>query len=410
DNPVIVRQASVNIAKHLLYACRVFGDKKAEDVPVDSLPGLLDSAPETSPAADAVPLAADDPFSMPVVIAPKGNPDGESEAIPVPADEGEAVAIAEPMEAEAIAEPVSDQANAHAVAEAVPAHAIAEPTPAAVSRRVSSEISRVIEERHADTGGGHGHGGGPGGARDKAFDEARRKQLRMLPEPPEIDGLECAVVYQPCDMVGGDFYDFIELPNNRLGIVQGDVSGHGLEVWGDMTMAMKTLRIYARQSTSAREMLVNANEDLVPDLMAKTFVSGFYCILDLETFKMKMARAGHNPLILFNPDRKPQSLIQYEPRGMVLGMARGNMFNNSLEELEIQLYSGDMLLWYTDGVTETMNPDGDEYGIERFCSVIEQHGRREAEYLLQQIMDAVGVFREGAPPDDDVTLVAVRII
>lgn len=390
DNPINVRMASVNIAKHLMYACHPF-QESTKNVEIEQLPAYLDHVAPV-PMAEAQPVAIeDDPFAQPYAISPSIQVVHPSPPPPVAASP-----VATPVPAAYNAVPAAPM-NLDSITLSTEG-AIPRPN---LTTAVHTNITRAIqhkEEVQSDE------------KRDQAFEEARKKQLKMLPEPPEIEGLECAVVYQPCDMVGGDFYDFIQLRDNKLGIVQGDVSGHGLEVWGDMTMAMKTLRIYAKQCTSAAEMLRLANEDLVPDLMAKTFVSAFYNILDLDNFKMKMARAGHNPLILFNPDRKPQSLIQYEPKGMVLGMAAGRMFDNTLEEIEIQLYSGDMLLWYTDGLTETMNPAGDEFGVERLCEVIEAHGRREAEYLLQKILEGMQDFREGLQPDDDITMITVRII
>jgi serine phosphatase RsbU (regulator of sigma subunit) len=386
--------AAVNIAKHLLNACQPFR-AISQTAGGASFAELLDRAPQTPMAeAQAHPAGGGNSgFAEAMVLSGRDEATAEPVAVQIGGDPGGGGG-------DAFAEPVT-------ISPATSPSSVM-PAPQMDEEPSNNNISRVIERPNVEAR--MEDAGTQGGARDRAFEEARRKQLRMLPEPPEIEGMECAVVYQPCDMVGGDFYDFVQLRGDRLGIVQGDVSGHGLEVWGDMTMAMKTLRIYARQSDSAREMLINANEDLVPDLMAKTFVSGFYNILDIESFKMKMARAGHNPLLLFNPRRKPEPLVMYEPKGMVLGMARGGMFANTLEEIEIQLYSGDMLIWYTDGVTETMNPEGDEYGIERFCKVIEEHGQREAEYLLQMVMHELEVFRGDAPPDDDITLIAIRIV
>lgn len=248
------------------------------------------------------------------------------------------------------------------------------------------------------------------GGDTRTLEEARRKQLKMLPFPPNVPGVDIAVTYLPSEYVGGDFYDFIPLPDgNSLGIVQGDVSGHGLEVWGDMAMAMKTMRIHARQSGTPAEMLVLSNEELVPDLMARTFVSAIYGVLDLRSFKLRIARAGHNPLLLYNPRRKPLQSLFIAPDGMVLGMTAGERFSRKMEELEIQLYSGDLLLFHTDGVTEATNASKEEYGTQRLAEAVQRAGSGRPQRVLEEILQDLERFADGRQFEDDITLTALSI-
>lgn len=455
-NPVVLRKSSMNIAKHLLYACQPF-QNQVRDVPTEEIDDELDRLPEPQEAIPAqaggggtpahrhstsISLSAanlqreagygadgaddhDDAdgeaaimqsginFGEPTTAGPSSpmTPDmflvnRDDDPFPVDALSSTSLASAppsDPLPADAHTALRVDDDVASALPVTGNTGMLDDPDASqrpsfALLQNLSNSMTRIMEERSEQQQ-----------QADRAIEEARKKQQRMLPDPPEIDGMEIAVIYQPCELVGGDFYDFIKIGTQHLGIVQGDVSGHGLEVWGDMAMTMKTLRIYGRQSTSPKETLINANEDLVPDLMAKTFVSAFYTIIDIETFSVKMSRAGHNPLIIFNPDRTPQPLIMYEPKGMVLGMGKGDMFTRTIEEIDVQLYSGDMLLWYTDGVTETMSPDNEEWGLESLCKVIEQHGHRDASYLLDMIQQHIRNFSGGADPDDDITMISLKI-
>jgi serine phosphatase RsbU (regulator of sigma subunit) len=244
--------------------------------------------------------------------------------------------------------------------------------------------------------------------RDLSLKEARSKQLRLLPAIPEIPGYEFACVYRPCDDVGGDFYDFVRVDDGRIGVAIGDIAGHGIEAALLMGLAKKLLEIHGRGRPSASEALVMANADIFPDLDEKTFVTVFYAVLETEHRLLRFSRAGHNPLILFNPGRKPALQI-HDSKGMALGMDAGPIFRDSIEELELHLRPGDVLLQYTDGVTEAANPSREEFGIERLSAVVEQHGECEAEYMLWKIEKALELWMAGSPPRDDVTMVAIKV-
>jgi serine phosphatase RsbU (regulator of sigma subunit)/rubredoxin len=244
---------------------------------------------------------------------------------------------------------------------------------------------------------------------EKSLEEARIKQRKLLPQIPEIPGFEFGCVYKPCSSVGGDFYDFIKVSEAELGIAIGDISGHGIEAALLMGLAKKLIEIHGRGRSSTAQTLLLANADIFPDLDAKTFVTVFYGILNTATKIFKFSRAGHNPLILFNERRRP-NLQVLDSKGMALGMDMGVIFTNSIEELEIQLISGDMLLQYTDGVVESMNHEREEFGLERLYKTVEKFGGAEAEYLLYQIEKAIYDFSEGAKQKDDITMIAVKVV
>ncbi|MBI4612074.1 MAG: serine/threonine-protein phosphatase [Planctomycetes bacterium] len=239
--------------------------------------------------------------------------------------------------------------------------------------------------------------------------EARRKQLQMLPALPKIEGFEFLAVYRPCASVGGDFYDFVQVSPTAVGVVVGDVSGHGMDAAIVMSMAKKLLNIYAKRRRSSREVLSIAHEDIRKDLDRRTFVTVFYGILDTKERTLNFARAGHNPLLVYNEKRDPDLSI-LSPRGMALGVGTSEVFEKTIEESQIALMSGDCLLLHTDGVTEATNPAGEEFGLDRLAEVVRKGGRYEAEYLSFQIETALSRFVAGGKQEDDVTIVICRVL
>jgi rubrerythrin len=245
--------------------------------------------------------------------------------------------------------------------------------------------------------------------RDLSMKEARSKQLRLLPAIPQLAGYEFGCVYRPCDDVGGDFYDFIKIDEGRIGLAIGDIAGHGIEAALLMGLSKKLLEVHGRGRASAAEALILANADIFPDLDEKTFVTVFYGVLETKARLLRFSRAGHNPLILFNPQRKPALQI-HDSKGMALGMDAGPIFRESIEELELALRTGDLLVQYTDGVSEAMSPTREEFGIERLGAVIEEHGHNEADYVLWRIEKALDEWMAGSPPKDDITMLAVKLL
>jgi serine phosphatase RsbU (regulator of sigma subunit) len=244
--------------------------------------------------------------------------------------------------------------------------------------------------------------------RESALREARSKQLRLLPEVPELPGIEFARVYKPCDAVGGDFYAFFRASDTTQAIAVGDISGHGIEAALLMGLAKKLLEVHGRGRASPAQTLALANRDIFSDLDERTFVTVFYGLLDTRTRVLRFSRAGHEPLILYNPRRTP-TLSVLDSKGMALGMDEGPNFEQSIEEVEVALRPGDLVLQYTDGITEMMNAKNEPFGYDRLYRVIEEHGRHEAEYVLWKIEKALEAHRGREARRDDVTMVAFKV-
>ncbi len=242
----------------------------------------------------------------------------------------------------------------------------------------------------------------------RSLEKAGKQQQQMLPDLPEVPGFEFEVLYQPMSTVSGDFYDFIKVSDHEIGIVIGDVSGHGMEAALVMSMVKKSLKIHGRGMSSAAEVLRVVNADVHEDMAQSTFCSIFYGVLNTETKSMRFSRAGHSPLVLFNSARDP-SLYPLEPKGLAVGIDKGPVFNRTLEEMELQLVSGDMLVQFTDGVAEATNRKKEEFGADRLYAAIQQYGTHEAKYLTHMIDITIKEFRGEVPPEDDVTVLCIRV-
>jgi phosphoserine phosphatase RsbU/P len=236
---------------------------------------------------------------------------------------------------------------------------------------------------------------------------AKEVQRGFLQTAPEVPGFLFATRFEACADVSGDFYEFIRLPDGRIGFAQGDVSGHGMHAALIMSMAKKTLAIYAEAGGTPSETLARVNESLVNDLGGKIFISMVYAILDPDEHIITLARAGHNPVIRYNT--KTNALAELKPKGMVVGMKAGGIFRNSLEEQTISVESGDVFVVYTDGITETMNRQQVEYGVELLTEVVRKYATEGPERLINYIMDSVRQFRGGGSPTDDATILVLAV-
>ncbi|MGE0709435.1 MAG: PP2C family protein-serine/threonine phosphatase [Planctomycetota bacterium] len=246
-------------------------------------------------------------------------------------------------------------------------------------------------------------------AHESSLQEARSKQLRLLPALPRIEGFEFGRVYKPCDAVGGDFYHLFPVGGDAWGVAIGDISGHGIEAALLMGLAKKLIEVHGRGVSSAAQALCLANQDIFSDLDERTFVTAFYGVLDLGKRRFRFARAGHNSLILYNPARTPPLQVIGQ-KGMALGVDAGPLFEKTLEELEVTLEPGDLVFQFTDGVSETLDEEGEQFGEERLCEVIAAHGHHEVEYVLWKVERALDAFRGAAEQADDVTMIGFKVL
>lgn len=235
---------------------------------------------------------------------------------------------------------------------------------------------------------------------------AHEFQTLLLPsETPDFPQIDLFGFSQPALEVGGDYYDFIQVDDEHLGIIVADVSGKGIPGALVMATLRSTLRAYAPGNHSPRDVLRRVNSVLTHDTKENVFVSATYGILSLSTGRFRFARAGHEPTVCFRSDT-PQVAL-HEPGGLVLGMIDGEMFD-VLEEEELDLSTCGAMLLYTDGVPEAMNASAEEYGLDRFHNVLLKHAEEPSETVVTSLLEDILRFTRGIPQHDDITLVVIR--
>jgi serine phosphatase RsbU (regulator of sigma subunit) len=232
---------------------------------------------------------------------------------------------------------------------------------------------------------------------------AREIQRASLPkEVPQLEGWQITPYYQPAREVGGDFYDFHLLPEDRLGLVVGDATGKGVPAALVMSTTCGMLQAVseALDSISPGEVLSRVNETLVARIPQNMFVTCFYCILDPKMATLSYANAGHDLPYLWHSGE----CEELRARGMPLGL----MPKMSYEEKEIVLQEGDSALLYTDGLVEAHDPQREMFGFPRLQALVSEHGKEERsleEALLKELYSFVG---EGWEQEDDITLLTLR--
>src|SRR5918997_5781430 len=234
---------------------------------------------------------------------------------------------------------------------------------------------------------------------------ARRIQQASLPEVvPALEGWRIAPYYRPAQEVGGDFYDFFELKDGRVGIVVGDATGHGVPAALVVTATYSMLRAVAQAlgSFSPGELLAQVNETLVARIPANMFVTCFYAILDPQSGRLVYANAGHNLPCCRRHEHA--ATTDLSARGMPLGL----MPQMSYEEQETVLVPGEGVLFYTDGLVEAHNPKGEMLGTPRLRNLLSERPEGGTD-LTATLMEELEHFTgEGWEQEDDITLLTLE--
>jgi steroid delta-isomerase-like uncharacterized protein len=231
---------------------------------------------------------------------------------------------------------------------------------------------------------------------------ARSIQRASLPkEVPTLEGWQISPFYRPARQVGGDFYDFHLLSEDRLGLVVGDATGKGVPAALVMSTTCGMLQVTAQalNSSSPSEILAGVNEALLARIPANMFVTCFYCILEPESASLRYANAGHNlPYLWHRGDCE-----ELRARGMPLGL----MPSMSYEEKEIVLDAGEGVFFYSDGLVEAHDPKGEMFGFPRLRALIAEHSEEGS--LVDSLLEALYSFvGEGWEQEDDITLLTLE--
>jgi len=242
---------------------------------------------------------------------------------------------------------------------------------------------------------------------DHDLEIARDIQRILLPaEAPAIDGFQINGINAPARQVSGDYFDYIQVDEERLGVAIADVSGKGVPASLIMAICRSVLRAEAAGNLSPADVLRKVNRQLYPDIKEDMFISMAYLILDHQRNGITLARAGHDAPLLYR--RKSQTVTPIKSPGMVVGIDSGSVFDRLTVDFTISLERDDCLVLYTDGVTETLNAEGDEFGLDRMMQSMRDSANDSAPAIVKKIIGDVRDFTGSTPQNDDITLIAIR--
>ena len=236
---------------------------------------------------------------------------------------------------------------------------------------------------------------------------AREVQRVLLPqEDPVVTGFRVNGTNVPAKIISGDYYDYIDLPDGKLGVVVADVSGKGVPAGLLMAMCRSLLRAFSLANASPSAVLSTVNRYLFPDIREDMFISMIYGILDPADGSFLFCRAGHEPALIF---RKASGAVEIsKPKGLALGIDSGNVFERVTADERITLNSGDCILLFTDGVKEALDAGEEEFGLDRLSETFRAAARLGAEAVVKQVQEAVKSFTGDGSQMDDVTIVAIE--
>jgi sigma-B regulation protein RsbU (phosphoserine phosphatase) len=232
---------------------------------------------------------------------------------------------------------------------------------------------------------------------------AKRIQQSFLPrEKPQLSGFDISGINIPSEEVGGDYYDFIPIIENQMGIAIGDVSGKGIPAALIMASFRASLIAEIRNNYAIRSIMFKVNNLLFESTASDIYVTAVYGVLDTKNRIFTFANGGHNAPIL----RHANGRMEYLTEG---GVALGTFENSKYEERPLKLNPGDIIVFYTDGVTEAKNEKDEEFGTRRLKQVIDDSRQLSATQIQENIYKAVKDFRGDLAPGDDLTMIVIKI-
>ena len=231
---------------------------------------------------------------------------------------------------------------------------------------------------------------------------AAETQINLLPKSiPKVADYQIAGKSIPAKDVGGDYYDFIQIDDKNFAFCLGDVSGKGMSAAMLMSNLQATLRAQILSGSNLTEAITRANTVLYQNTDPTKFVTLFLGIVNIESNEIKYCNAGHNNPFHYDNSNQKKEL---DVGGLILGFQA----DSSYQEGSISFLSDDMIVLFSDGITEAMNAKDEEFGEERLTDLITKHKREDASKLIDKIMDAVNEFADGVAQSDDMTLMIVK--
>lgn len=243
---------------------------------------------------------------------------------------------------------------------------------------------------------------------DRGMQIAQQIQYSLLPQKlPDFDKIEVAAFNHPAMDIGGDYYDLVQIDEKHIGLAIADVSGKGIGGALMMSVCRSVLRAKAKKVYDPSAMLASMNKTLSSNLAEDMFITMLYMVLNLDTHLLSYARAGHEAPIIIRKGESESELV--ETAGIAIGLVDSETFASVIETRNTTLHSGDLLVAYTDGISEAMNSAGEEWGTDQLIASVERMADASASDLLNNIRDDVQAFTGSGRQSDDMTMLALKI-
>lgn len=240
----------------------------------------------------------------------------------------------------------------------------------------------------------------------KEFDVARRIQSSLLPiSAPDIPSLRLAAITIPAEEIGGDYYDYVRFANGRPGVIIADVSGKGIPAALYMATLKGVVLAEMRSSNGPADLLRRVNAALMGSMEKQTYITMTAVEFDAATMTMRMARAGHTPLLL----RSGSTIRTYTPKGIAIGLVATAIFDVVTEEIEFPVESHDIVMLTTDGVNERRDATLEEIGIEPVCEMLADIGATTAAMVITRTLELLQKHGNGTDQHDDITIVSMVV-
>jgi phosphoserine phosphatase RsbU/P len=244
---------------------------------------------------------------------------------------------------------------------------------------------------------------------------ARQIQMSLLPRGPlDYSGIGVTALCVPAREVGGDYYDFFHLPDGRLGVLIADVAGKGTSAALYMAELKGLMLALSQTIASPAALLREVNRIISENLDSRSFITMTYAVVDRQGLTMTYCRAGHTPLIYLPGPASPsgRGVKTLTPDGMVVGLripGASEKFDELLEQDSLTLSVGDVIVFYTDGISEAMNSDSDLFGENRLGRIVEEHGHLDSGELRERILREIESFVGSADQHDDMTMILLKV-
>ncbi len=239
------------------------------------------------------------------------------------------------------------------------------------------------------------------------IENAKKIQESLLPKYiPEVKGLEFTGIMIPAMHIGGDYYDVIKVSETKVFAVVGDVAGKGLSASFYMSKLQTMIKLFVKESLSPKEILIKINENISKEIDKHSFITVILALFDTENKTVTISRAGHPPLIRI----KENEHYLYQPKGIGLGLEKGELFKKGIEEEVIKYDRDETFILFSDGVTEAMNEKNELFGINNLIKTVKMHSSERAINIKNAILTSIKFFTEKVEANDDIAIIVIKTL